>query len=216
MKILTILVGKSRPVAFRGNEIATGFYKYPVAGPVLLRMTNLDGDEQADLKVHGGRDKALYAYPYDTYAAWKSQRPEANFEPGAFGENLCMDSLDEKEICLGDTFTLGGATIQVTQPRFPCFKLGIKFDDPSMVDAFQKFGRPGIYFRVLKEGMITAGDEMKRISRDAVLVPVQEIFEMSQPDPLRIEEILQVESLNERMRERYQGFLDAQSGRVRE
>ncbi|RYZ56809.1 MAG: MOSC domain-containing protein [Proteobacteria bacterium] len=216
MKILTILTGKIIPVEFRGKPIPTGFFKHPVPGPVMLRSLTLEGDEQADLRVHGGADKALYAYPYDSYDAWRRFKPGIDFQPGAFGENLCMSSLDEKEICLGDTFELGDAVIQVTQPRYPCFKLGIKFNDQAMVQDFDRFGRPGVYFRVLREGLIAVGDEMKLVKREAVLVPVQEIFEMTELDPLRIEEILQVESLTEKMRNKYQSFLDSQSAMVPE
>lgn len=216
MKILTILTGKIIPVEFRGKHIPTGYFKHPVSGPVMLHSLALDGDEQADLRVHGGRDKALYAYPFDSYEAWRKFKPQYDFQPGAFGENLCMSSLDEKEICLGDTFELGEAVIQVTQPRFSCFKLGIKFNDQAMVHEFNRFGRPGVYFRVLREGLIAVGDEMKLVKREAVLVPVQEIFEMEALDPVRIEEILQVESLNERMRDKYQSFLDSQSAMVPE
>jgi MOSC domain-containing protein YiiM len=216
MKILTILTGKIHPVEFRGKPIPTAYDKHPVPGPVMLYSLGLDGDEQADLRLHGGPDKALYAYPFDSYAAWSEFRPKFDFQPGIFGENLCMSTLDEKELCLGDTFELGEAVVQVTQPRFPCFKLGIRFDDQKMVEDFDRFGRPGVYFRVLREGLIGVGDELKLVKREAVLVSVQEIFEMRTLDPIRVEEILQVESLNTKMRDKYQSFLDSQSAMVPE
>ncbi|MBC7533522.1 MAG: MOSC domain-containing protein [Oligoflexus sp.] len=209
MKILSILTGKPQTVTFRGKVIDTGIFKSASAGPIMLRTTNLDGDGQADLKVHGGRDKALYAYPFDIYDAWRDLRPQDKFEMGAFGENLCMDELNEKAIYLGDSFRVGKAVIQVTEPRFPCFKLGIKFEDPKIVEQFMTMGRPGVYYRVLEEGLLSIGDEMELIDREEVLVSVQEIFEMeSEPDPVRLLEILKVQSLNEHMRRKYREYVD--------
>lgn len=123
MKILTIQIGKVKKIEYRGRPVETGFFKEQVKGPVKLLALKLEGDEQADLKVHGGLDKALYAYPYDSYVDWKKFRPEHAYEPGAFGENLCMETLDEKSIYVGSIYRLGEAEVQVTQPRFPCFKL---------------------------------------------------------------------------------------------
>ncbi len=210
MKILTIQIGKVKKVDYRGKPVETGFFKEQVKGPIKLLLLKLEGDEQADLKVHGGLDKALYAYPYDSYAEWKKLRPEHSYEPGAFGENLCMETLDERTIYIGSIYRLGEAEIQVTQPRFPCFKLGIKFNDPSMIKSFMSFGRPGVYFRVLKEGMIKEGDVLELIEQDQIRFSVTEFIELylsDKKDIQRVKEILTIPSLNHEWRAQFERML---------
>lgn len=211
MKILSIQVGKPKLVTYRGHEVSTGIFKDPVQGSVWLRTLNLEGDGQADLKVHGGRDKALYAYSYDTYTEWKKLRPKDVLPYGAFGENLCIDSLPESQIFLGDVYEVGSARIQVTQPRFPCQKLVVKFQDPLILKQFIQLGRSGVYYRVLQEGQIEAGQEMKLVEKAHVRVSVQEIFEISKPTDdagrARVREILGLKSLNENWREKFQAWL---------
>ena len=175
----------------------------------------MEGDGQADLSVHGGVDKALYAYPFDTYKTWERLRPEDTFRFGAFGENLCFDYLDEDAIYIGDTFSLGDAVVQVTQPRFPCFKLGIKFNDVSVIKQFMTLNRPGVYFRVLKEGKINLGDQLSLIAQEEIKVSVLELFNLTnktsdeekQDHFLRIREILKLKSLNHEWRERMESWL---------
>ena len=178
MKIISIQVGKPRAVDYRGKPVLTGIFKAPVKGPLMLRATNLDGDGQADLKVHGGIDKALYAYSLDAYPAWKKQRPNDEFAPGAMGENLSLDKMPEDQIFIGDVFKVGKAIIQVTEPRFPCFKLGIKYNDPKIIKEFNELGRPGVYFRVLQEGLIDVGQTLELTSQEEVKVSVAELFAM--------------------------------------
>jgi len=159
MRLLSVNVGLPREVLWRGRAVATGIWKAPVAGPVVLRTTNLDGDRQADLSVHGGPRKAVYVYPSEHYAHWRAELPEADLAVwGAFGENFTTAGLLEEEVAIGDRFRVGTAEVQVTQPRMPCFKLGIKLGDPGMVERFLRSGRPGFYLSVLREGVVEVGD----------------------------------------------------------
>ena len=136
MKIQSIQTGLPRVLRFRGREISTGIFKKPVPGPIFVGTLNLDGDGQADLTVHGGRDKAVYAYSSDAYSGWSDIRPHDAFEGGAMGENLTVDHLPEDRLHIGDTFKIGGAVLQVTQPRLPCYKLAAKFNDPQIIRQF--------------------------------------------------------------------------------
>ena len=131
MKILSISVGRPREVESRGKRVLTSIFKEPVAGDVWARALNLDGDEQSDLSVHGGPDKAVYVYPSEHYAYWRAQLPGIEFPWGAFGENLTSEGLSETAVHIGDLISIGAAEFVVTQPRIPCFKLGIRFGDPS-------------------------------------------------------------------------------------
>jgi MOSC domain-containing protein YiiM len=181
-----------------------------VSGPVAVRTTNLDGDGQSDLTVHGGRDKAVYAYSHDAYPAWETLRG-ARLSPGAFGENLTVDRLSETEICVGDAFRAGTAVLQAVQPRFPCFKLAMKFDDPRIVKQFFAVNRPGIYFRVLREGVLAAGDELRVESLEKIRVPVAELWAMSEDaaiDAGRAREILKLDALDDGWRARLLRRLD--------
>lgn len=176
MKILSIQVGKPVEVEFRGNLVSTGIFKEPIAGPVWVRKLNLDGDGQADLRVHGGEDKAVYAYSMEAYETWRKVRPHDTFSFGAVGENLSIDEFSEDSIFVGDEFEIGGAILQAVQPRQPCFKLGIKFKDPGIIKTFMEIARPGIYFKVLKEGEIQSGQDFKLIAQEKRSVSIQELF----------------------------------------
>lgn len=205
MKIMSIQVGLPREVEFNGRTVRTGIFKDPVKGPVQVRYMNLDGDKQADLTVHGGRNKAVYGYSLDTYPWWKENRPADTFEYGAFGENLSIDQILESEVCIGDTFAAGTSILQAVQPRFPCFKLGVKFQDPSIIKTFMKLRRPGVYFRVLQEGVVEEGQELKRISREAIRFSILDLMDaMLHPeaDPETLYQILMVKALPEEIRER--------------
>lgn len=210
MKIESIQIGMPKTVEFRGKQISTGIFKDRIKGPVMLKTLSLEGDGQADLRVHGGVDKALYAYPFDTYNRWRKLRPDLEFTDGAFGENLSMSSLQEDSIYIGDIYELGEAIVQVTQPRFPCYKLGVKFKESKIIKQFMEFDRPGVYFRVLKEGIIDVGDELKLVSREKVLLSVLELFHIQDFEEVnkdRIREILQVESLTEQWKADFRAML---------
>lgn len=140
-----------------------------------MRRLNLDGDEQADLTVHGGPDKAVYAYPVEQYEYWKQELPERNLDWGSFGENLTTSGFDENSICIGDTLKIGTAQFVVTQPRMPCFKLGIRLADPGMVRRFYKSGKWGFYLAVLEEGEIETGDQIVADGHDGNGVTLAEV-----------------------------------------
>ena len=162
-----ISIQVARPLSLRhmGKEVRTGIFKLPVAGPVMVRSLNIDGDEQGDLTVHGGVDKAVYCYPSEHYPVWQEELGR-ELPNGTFGENLTVSGLLEIDLHVGDTFELGGAILQVSQPRYPCYKLGIKIGDQRFVKRFQESGRSGFYCRVLQEGLIEAGQPISLKQRD--------------------------------------------------
>lgn len=163
--VVSIQTGRIAPLGPEG--VASGFVKSPVAGPVRIGRLGLEGDEQADLTVHGGPDKAVYCYSFDHYCRWLDELPRHRLAlvPGGFGENLTLTILDEDAVCIGDTFTLGTATLQVTQPRQPCFKLGLRFGDNSLGKHMMQTGRSGWYVRVLHEGTVRTGDTVQFTAR---------------------------------------------------
>lgn len=149
MAVVSVNVGLPRVVEWKGKAVSTGIFKEPVAGRVAVRRLNLDGDRQADLSVHGGRDKAIYAYPSEHYPYWRERLPDAAVPWAAFGENLTTTGLSEETVYIGDHFRVGSVELVATQPRTPCYKLGLRFGRPDMVRLFHKSGRSGIYFAVL-------------------------------------------------------------------
>jgi MOSC domain-containing protein YiiM len=175
MKLTSVNVGLPREVMWHGTNVATGIFKEPVEGRVRLRKLNLDGDRQADLTVHGGKDKAVYCYPLAHYDYWKRELPGRELPAASFGENFTTDGLLEDSVHIGDQFSIGSAEVIVTQPRLPCYKLGIRFQSDDMVRRFMVSGRTGFYFAVTREGEVGAGDEIRAIARDSEAVPVSEV-----------------------------------------
>jgi MOSC domain-containing protein YiiM len=207
MKLVSLNVGLPREVTWHGNRVITGIYKQPVEGRVALRKHNLDGDRQADLSVHGGRDKAVYCYPVEHYGYWKRELPGRELPAGMFGENLTTKGLLEDSVHLGDHFSIGSAELVATQPRLPCYKLGIRFQSDEMVKRFFVSGRSGFYFAVTREGEVGAGDEIKVTARDPNAVPVSEITRLytakrfGQEDVKSMRSALQVAALPESWKE---------------
>jgi len=177
MRVLSVNVGMPRAVEWQGTTVLTGIFKDPVAGSVPLRMLNLAGDAQADLSLHGGPDKAVYAYPSEHYSAWEA-RLGRRLLPGAFGENFTTEGLVEDRVHIGDAFRIGTARLVVTQPRLPCYKLGIRFDDPSIVRTFLKTGWPGIYFAVVEEGVVGPGDAIEQVHADERQITVNDMLSL--------------------------------------
>jgi MOSC domain-containing protein YiiM len=175
MKLVSLNVGLPRDLLWHGRPVTTAIYKQPVEGRVRLRTLNLDGDRQADLTVHGGAHKAVYCYPIAHYEYWKKELPGRDLPLAIFGENFTTDGLLENSVHLGDRFLVGSAEVVVTQPRLPCYKLGVRFDSDDMVKRFLSSGRSGFYLAVTREGEVGAGDEITPISRDPNAVPVSEI-----------------------------------------
>jgi MOSC domain-containing protein YiiM len=163
MKLISVNVGLPRVVMSNGDSVSTGIFKEPVAGRVMLRTLNLDGDRQADLSVHGGPSKAVYVYPSEHYDYWKRELPEMKLPWGMFGENFTSAGLFESELNIGDKFRVGSAVVMVTEPRMPCYKLGIKFGRSDIVKRFLASERTGFYFAVLEEGEVGVGDPIELI-----------------------------------------------------
>jgi MOSC domain-containing protein YiiM len=199
-----------KTVFWKGRSIKTSIFKEPVAGPVAVGKLNVDGDRQSDLRVHGGRDKAIYSYAQENYFLWQQElKPELN--PGAFGENLTTEGLEESSVCIGDVLRAGTAMLQVVQPRLPCYKLGIKFDDDQMPKRFMKAGRWGIYFRVLEEGTVESGDPIEFVMRDSQRVTVSELAGLASTNKSNlslVQQALAIPSLNPEWREMLQGIMD--------
>jgi MOSC domain-containing protein YiiM len=178
MKVLSVNVGLPRKVLFDGKIITTAIFKDPVEGPIMLRKLNLDGDKQADLTVHGGVNKAVYSYPAEHYDYWRKQLPDIDLMWGMFGENFTTEGLMEDDVNIGDQLRIGSAKLIATQPRMPCYKLGVRFGRMDMIRRFLASGRPGIYFKVLGEGKIRVGDNIKIIRKDKNKVSVKDVVHL--------------------------------------
>ncbi|MTI30872.1 MOSC domain-containing protein [Xanthovirga aplysinae] len=165
MKIISIQTGKPKTISVNGRDVVTSIFKYPIDKPVKVNFLGIESDTQSDLKVHGGKFKAVYAYPSEHYPYWKELLAQYDFEWGAFGENLVTTGLLEQEIFLGDTLKMGNVLLRVTQPRFPCYKLGVKFNDGQMIAHFHRSGRSGFYFEVLEEGSFQKGDSIQVVEK---------------------------------------------------
>ena len=211
-KVISLNVALPRTVKFRGQAVTTGIFKEPVKGRIKLRRLNLDGDKQADLTVHGGPDKALYAYPAEHYAYWRKRLPNMKLPWGMFGENLTTEELFEDQVNIGDVFRIGSSKVVATQPRMPCYKLGVKFGRMDIVRQFMESKLTGIYFRVLKEGDVGAGDEIELISRDDNNVTVKDIVRLvsSRRDEATIQRALHIKALPEAWRQEFLGYLGKQ------
>ena len=166
MRVVSVNVGLPRDVYWQERTVSTGIFKEAVEGSVRVARLNLDGDGQADLTVHGGPTKAVYAYPSEHYDFWREQLPGTVLEWGRFGENLTVEGLDEESVLIGDRFRVGTARLVVTEPRMPCFKLGLRFGDPKMIKRFLQSQRTGFYFGVEEEGRIEAGDTIELLERN--------------------------------------------------
>ena len=182
MKIISVNVGLPRLVSRNGEPVSTAFFKEPVAGRVMVRTLNLEGDRQADLSVHGGPEKAVYVYPSEHYECWKHELPDMDLSWAMFGENLTTTGLLETEINIGDKFRVGTAELMVTQPRMPCYKLGIRFGRTDIIKRFLASERTGFYFSVLKEGDVGAGDEVELLLKNVSGVRVVDVTRLYSSD----------------------------------
>jgi len=182
VNVISINAGLPRNVEWRGQIVQTSIFKEPVAGTVNVRRLNIDGDQQSDLIVHGGADKAVYVYPFEHYAFWRQELPSLGFPLGAFGENFTTTGLDEESVHIGDRFQIGSAECVVTQPRMPCYKLTIRFNRPDMIKRFLQSGRTGFYLAVTREGEVTAGDAMTRIASDPDSIAVADVVSLYASD----------------------------------
>lgn len=215
MKLIALSVARPRLVLSGGRRVSTGIFKEPVAGRVQLRKLNLDGDRQADLSVHGGITKAVYSYGVEHYDYWRSEFPEMRLPHGMFGENFTTEGLSETGVNIGDQFQIGTAQVMITEPRLPCYKLGIKFGRTDIIKRFLASGRSGFYFSVLKEGEVGAGDDIELIHRDDNNVTVADIVRIyfhERDDLKTLRRAVAVKALPEPWRERFQEQLGKLGG----
>jgi MOSC domain-containing protein YiiM len=195
MKLLSVNVGLPREIDWNGRIVRTSIFKAPVQGRVRVARLNLEGDQQSDLSVHGGIDKAVYAYPSEHYPFWHQELPGKDLPWGVFGENLTTEGLLEEEVQIGDRLLVGSAELVVTQPRMPCYKLAIRFGRPDIIKRFLQSGRSGFYFAVLKEGEVAAGDSIELLERDEHNIPVADVVNLYRGDASNQELLRRVSEL---------------------
>ena len=204
MRIVAISLGGLTQLTYKASSVETGIYKHPVDGPVEVFAEGLLGDLQVDRKHHGGVDKAVYVYSIENRDYWAEHRKESAYPPGHFGENLTVTDMPDERIHIGDVFSVGACLMQVTQPRVPCFKLGIKFGDPGFVADFLTSGRTGFYLRVLKPGVIQAGDAIQWLSGHPDPVSIRDAMRALVKGPQQqdwIRKVLAQEALSEAWRQ---------------
>jgi MOSC domain-containing protein YiiM len=208
-RILSVNTGQPRQVEVGNSLVLTSIFKSPVEGRVAVRRHNIEGDRQSDLTVHGGPNKAVYCYPYEHYEYWSRQLPGVSLPYAAFGENLTTEGFTEEAVYIGDRFRVGSAILQVTQPRMPCFKLAIRFGRADIVKLFWNSGRPGIYFSIVEEGELAAGDTIERLSEGGEAISVADVvrlYRREETDPDLLARALQSSlsgSWKEELRERF-------------
>ena len=215
MKILSVNVGLPMEVTSQGKLVSTGIFKKPVKAPIMLRALNLDGDGQADLTVHGGATKAVYAYPSEHYDYWRDELPGVDLSWGMFGENFTTEGLLEESVYIGDRFQIGDTEVTVTEPRMPCYKLGIKFGRPDIIKRFLASRRTGFYFAVVRGGMVGAGDAIELIGREQKEVSVADItrlYAFEKDDLKTLRRAVEVEALPENWKRYFLHQLDKQTG----
>ncbi|WP_282939858.1 MOSC domain-containing protein [Paenibacillus sp. RC67] len=214
MQLLSLNVGKPVVIDYKGKPLETGIYKKPVEGAVFLSSIQLEGDGQADLINHGGKDKAVCVYCAEHFSFWQKQLG-MEMTHGAFGENFTVTGMTETEVHIGDIFEVGDAVVQISQPRQPCFKLGKKYDIPELPIMFQNTGLTGYYFRVLKAGKVSAGQQLRIVERHTASNTISEANRLKYHDKSDwsgIRSLLEVEALSESWRASFQKRLDSAEG----
>lgn len=210
MKLLSLNVGQPKTITWKEKEVETSIFKDPVEGKKAVSFLNIEGDKQADLRYHGGRDKAIYSYDKANYDAWKTSIDRDEWSFGLFGENLTTEGLEESEVQIGSIYRVGSILIQATQPRIPCFKLNICFERADMTALFYNFKRYGIYFRVLEEGFLQAGDAIELVETGSYAVSISEIvacFTTKGKDKQLLQQILDIPILPDGIRKNFLSFL---------
>lgn len=204
MKVISVNVSLPRTVLWKKHEVTTAIFKEPVEGRVMVRQLNLDGDRQADLTVHGGPQKAIYAYPSEHYSFWRMEFPGMDLPWGMFGENLTIEGLHEEATRIGDRFRVGGAVLMATQPRIPCYKLAVKFGRDDILKRFLQSERSGVYFSVVEEGFVQAGDAVERIHQDesgVTVTDINKLYASRRDDAPLLRRAVQLEALPEGWRD---------------
>ena len=211
MKVISVNVGRPREIFHEGRVIRSGIFKEPVAGRVRVSALNLAGDEQADLTVHGGPSKAIYVYPSEHYEFWRKELPDMNVPWGMFGENLTTEGLLENQLNVGDRLCAGSVELMVTEPRLPCYKLGVKFGRDDIVKRFLRSRRTGFYCAVLREGELGAGDPIDWLARDDHSVTVADItrlYAFDRKDAAGMRRAVDAKALPESWRSHFRGRIE--------
>lgn len=209
LKVVSTNIGEKKTVVWKGKTYTTGIFKYPVNQELWLGTTDVKRDHVIDRKYHGGIDKACYAFSADDYSFWEDMYPEISFTHGMFGENLTVEGMDEAEIFIGDQYRLGGALLEVSEPRQPCVKFNIRLDRSNASKVFVKHECSGVYFRVLKEGIVSSGNVFHLIKRDPHSLSVKRIFQLLfNPSERKVlEHAISIEALAESTREDLKAIL---------
>jgi MOSC domain-containing protein YiiM len=210
MKLVSVNVGLPRQLSWQSDTFKTGIFKNPVDARIMARTTNLDGDRQADLSVHGGPNKAIYGYPSEHYKPWSADLPDPVGTWGAFGENFTTEGMMETGVSVGDRFRIGSAVIKITTPRLPCFKLAAKFQSEQMIGRFLRSGRCGFYFSVVEEGEVAAGNEFDFLGGEdptLTIAEVNRLYTTKRPDRDLLQRSLRVKALPESWRDHFRARL---------
>ena len=210
MRVLAVCVGKPKPVQYRGKELLTGIYKEAVSGPRFVHQTNIDGDSQADLANHGGINKSVYAFPNEHYRFYEEHIGRGPFGFGQFGENLTTEGLLETEVHIGDQYQMNDVIFEVSQPRSPCFKLGVKMGTPAAVKIFLNSCKTGFYLRVLREGSIQSGDTIRRLFSNESAPSVHEthrLYYFDTQDVSGLKRALQTSALSQVWKDEFEARL---------
>lgn len=204
MKVVSVNIGERKGVKYRGKTVQTGIFKKPVTHPIILGKFDVEGDAVIDRRYHGGEFKACYLYSADHYEFWKNKYPDLEWEYGMFGENITVEGLNEEEIQIGDIFYLGDCRVRVTQPRQPCFKLGLRFGSQTIVKAFSQAPFPGVYVSVIEEGAVKIGDNFslsERLHDTIGLLDVYELIYTKTPNQEALDFALDFQFLPENVKE---------------
>src|ERR1700739_625456 len=211
-QLLSVNVGLPREVEWKGRIVRSAIWKNPVEGRCRIRRLNLDGDGQADLAGHGGENRAVFVYQIESYRHWQEQLNRSDFIHGQFGENFTITGLPDDAVCIGDRFQIGSAMFEVSQPRVTCYRVGIRMNEPRMPALLTSSGRPGFYFRVLREGEVGAGDEIVKVGEAKEQMTVAEInallYSPNHPRD-RLERALQIEALSPGWRRSFETLLQS-------
>jgi MOSC domain-containing protein YiiM len=189
MHLISVNVSMPKPISYQGRTVLTGIFKQPVQERLHAGRLKLDGDQQADLSVHGGPHQAVYVYPFEHYTSWGQELGRDDFTFGQFGENFTVSGMLENQVCIGDVFRVGSALFQVTQPRVPCFKLATKMGSPEFPKLFMASGRTGFYLRVMEEGEVGAGDLIIQESQNSLGMTVESVFRLAYFDRENVQKL---------------------------
>jgi MOSC domain-containing protein YiiM len=214
-RLLSVNVGLPRDIIWKGRTVHTGIWKDPVRGRCRVGRLNLDGDGQGDLHGHGGEQRAVFVYQIESYRYWQEQLKRTDFVHGQFGENFTIEGLPDNAVCVGDRYQIGSAVFEVTQPRVTCYRVGIRMNEPRMPALLTGSGRPGFYFRVLREGEVGAGDEIVKVGEANEHMSIAEINALLySPNHIRdgLERALRIAALSPGWHRAFRDLLESQAG----